>query len=175
MGETRWHGLSLPFSKDELAVYEASRRHRPAGFDWRRCAVLVVDVTQSFLGSRVPTLEACREVRTACGLPGWQAVARIAELLGAARAAGRPVVYTRPAWELEQHLGGTTAGEWRERPTADPIPDAIAPRPEDLVLPKARASAFFGTCLVAHLIRRRVTAASTARRSRTPSRSSSWT
>ena len=157
MRETRWHGLSLPFSDAELVVYETSRRRRSDGFDWGRCAVLVVDVTHSFLGGRVPTLDACREIRTACGLPGWQAVERIGELLAAARAAVRPVVYTRPDWDLERHLGGTTAGEWRERPSVDAIPDSIAPRPEDLVLAKARASAFFGTCLVTHLLRLRVT------------------
>ncbi len=156
MGETRWHGLALPFSDEELAIYETSRRRRVNSFDWGWCAVLIVDVTRAFLGGRLQTLDACRELRTACGLPGWQAVERIAELLAAARLAGRPVVYTRPDWGLEPHVGGTTGGESRERPTVDPIPGSIAPRAEDLVLAKARASAFFGTCLVTHLLRLRV-------------------
>ena len=157
MGETRWHGLTLPFSDSELAVYDAARRAKADAFDWRGCALLVVDVTDSFLGARVPTLEACRRLRTACGLPAWRALDRIVEVLAAARTAGRPVVYTRPAWELERHMGGTTAGEPAEQAAADAIPDSIAPAAHDLVLRKARASAFFGTCLVTYLLRRRVT------------------
>jgi maleamate amidohydrolase len=157
MGEALWHGLRLPFDDSELAVYAAARRARTDAFDWSRSALLVVDVTDSFLGARVPTLEACRRLRTACGLPAWHALERIVELLAAARTAGRPVVYTRPAWELERHMGGTTAGAPTEHEAADPIHESIAPGPQDLVLPKARASAFFGTCLVTHLLRRRVT------------------
>jgi nicotinamidase-related amidase len=157
MGETRWHGLTLPFSDSELAIYDAARRARADAFDWSQSALLVVDVTDSFLGARVSTLDACRQLRTACGLPAWHTLERIAELLAVARAAGRPVVYTRPARELERHMGGATAGEPAEHARADTIPDEIAPAQQDLVLPKARASAFFGTCLVTHLLRRRVT------------------
>lgn len=149
--------LTSPFSDEELAVYAAFRRNRKADIDWTSCAVLVVDVTQAFLGPRLPTLAASKQLRTACGLPGWEALPWIAELLAAGRSARRPIIFTKPDWQVESHLGGTTVGDWPTRPKEeDRIPQAIAPLARELVLMKPRTSAFFATYLQAYLIRKRV-------------------
>ena len=60
MGETRWHGLTPPFSDSELAVYDAARRAKADAFDWSGCALLVVDVTGSFFGTCLVTAQAAR-------------------------------------------------------------------------------------------------------------------
>jgi maleamate amidohydrolase len=79
-------------------------------------------------------------------------------LLDAARAAALPVVYTTSPWR--PHSGDQpfkSAADksplfrpWDER--ACRIDQRIAPRPEDLVLEKENASAFFGTHLAPYLI-----------------------
>src|SRR5438093_9418308 len=99
------------FSEAERAIYQVYRRPRTDAFPWEACALLVVDVTATFLGPRLPPLEASRQLRTACGLPGWQALDHITGLLAAFRSAGRPVAFVKPDWAGEAHFGGTTSGE----------------------------------------------------------------
>ncbi|HZD02531.1 MAG TPA: isochorismatase family protein [Actinomycetes bacterium] len=144
------------FSEEEREIYQRSRRHRDGRFPLAESALLVVDVTHAFLGPRLPTIEACRSVRTACGLPGWEALDRIEVLVRGFRSSGRRVVFTKPDWPEERHFGGTTVGRpdvWAEE---DQIPDRIAPRQDELVLRKPKASAFFATALLTFLNRHAV-------------------
>jgi nicotinamidase-related amidase len=140
----------MVFSEDERQIYELYRRPLRGEFPWRSCALLVVDVTYAFLGGKVPTLEAARSLRTACGLPAWQALGPMSDLIDASRAVGRPVIYTRAY--PEGAVGGATIGaaedgEWNR------IAEEIAPEAGDLIIEKARASAFFGTPLSSYLVR----------------------
>ncbi len=153
MGPSSW--WEDVFTDEECAIYHTYRRTRTEAFPWDACALLVVDVTEAFLGPRLPTIEASRQRRTACGLPGWVALDKIANLLSAFREAGQPVTFVKPDWAAEEYIGGTTSGEPR-RVTVDPIPTAIAPTSRELVIEKPKASAFFGTALLTYLIRRRV-------------------
>lgn len=144
-----WEGILTP---EDRALYERKLYGARQGFG-AHPAVMVVDVTRSFIGSRpMPILEAVNEYPTSCGEIGWAALPKIRTLLDAARGAGVPVVYTRPDDGLRPFAAGTTKREnpeydRPEDPRAQEIPDLIAPQPGDLVIEKAKASAFFCTPL----------------------------
>ncbi len=145
--ERPWEAV---FSDEERQIYEVYRRPDKPELPWESLALLVVDVTNAFLGPKLPTLAAAREVRTACGLPAWQSLGAIRTLLDAFHRARRPVIYTRAYSETQ--LGGATVGA-AESGVGNEIADAIAPTPGDVVIEKARANAFFGTPLASYLIR----------------------
>jgi nicotinamidase-related amidase len=82
-------------------------------------------------------------------------VARIAELIAVFRRKGLPVLYPCVAPKTEHDSGGFGA----KAPGVLGIPARgyefvreIAPQKGDLVLPKAHASAFFGTALASYLV-----------------------
>ena len=85
-------------------------------------------------------------------------VEQTARLLAAARARGVPIVYTTAAFRPKggdqpfKSAADRVEGfrPWDER--ACQIDQRVAPRPEDLVIQKENASAFFGTHLIAYLI-----------------------
>lgn len=141
------------FSDEEKEIYARYRRPRRAAFSVDAAALLVIDVTYAFLGPRLPTRQAVEQQRTACGQPGWDAVERMQPVLTRARALGWPVIFTRSA--PEQHFGGATIGATEVRQD-DAIVAELAPAPSELVLEKARASAFYGTPLVSYLVARGV-------------------
>jgi len=119
----------------------------------RRPVVLVVDVVRAFLGEQDLTPEQSRaRWPLSCGA-GWAAVPRIEALLTAARATDAAVVYTTGD---DRALGGATRASVDRRtprPDAQQIPPGLAPQPGEVVLPKSRPSAFFGTPLSALLVR----------------------
>ncbi len=141
----------------DRAVYEAAgygRRVVPGS----RPMLLVIDVTYGFVGrAREPILDAVKRYPNACGEAAWDAVEAIADLLPAARALGRPVVYSAGF----SALGIPGVGLWAEKhPRASDAPaDAndivarIAPEANDLVLMKTKPSLFHGTPLVDLLVR----------------------
>ena len=151
-----WDGI-IP--EADLAVYRAGGFGRPTGLG-KRPALLVIDVQYRTVGSAPkPILEAIQEYPTACGDIGWRAVGRIAELIAAFRTKGLPVLYPCVAPKSEHDAAGFGA----KAPGVLTIPARgyefvreIAPQEGDLVLPKAHASAFFGTSLASHLVRLRV-------------------
>jgi nicotinamidase-related amidase len=117
-----------------------------------RPALLIIDVVRAFVGSRpMPILEAIEEYPTSCGERGWEALPRIRALLDAGRRAGVPVVYTRGADFLRPFAASTTKSENPEAQYTDDhaqdFPEQTAPLANDLIIDKAKASAFFGTPL----------------------------
>lgn len=149
---TRW--WQEPFA-GEAGVAYASFAHRQEPGE--RPAVMVIDVVRSFVGS--PGLDlaaAIEEWPTACGPAAQAALPAIAALLGAARAAGVPIVHLRPAGPAARLLGPTVKNELvgefvNGRPGAvDFVPEA-APRDGELVVAKPRASAFFNTAVATYL------------------------
>jgi maleamate amidohydrolase len=116
--------------------------HGRAGFGLRP-ALLVIDVNVGFTDPESPL---------ACGLEG--VVVAIQRLLGEARAAGLPVVYTTVSYDEGDRLAAAAfidkipalltleaGSRWVE------IDPRIAPLPDEPVLNKLFASAFFGTPL----------------------------
>jgi len=140
--------------REEREVYEK------AGFGQRqsfgeRPALLVIDCTLAFIGSRQhrTVKDAVDEFRTACGPAGWVALETIASLLALFRERGWPVVFTRLDLNEQRAGGGATKAARLMDPKGNEIPDEIKPLPEEWVLEKCKASAFFGTPLVTHLVR----------------------
>ena len=116
-----------------------------------RPALIVVDAVKGYTDPAAPIY---------AGVEG--AIPVIARLLDAARSAAIPVIYTVVSYRPDGADGGLF---WKKLPAlrafvqGSPfaaIPDAIAPRPDELVLTKRYASAFFGTTLASDLAARKV-------------------
>jgi maleamate amidohydrolase len=147
------------FLGDEREAYEGTHKgqSQPPG---QRPALLVIDVTRAFCGEPGQTLaESIREWPTSCGSAAWEAMPWIARLIASARESGVPVLYTTAQPGADRLYGGTVKGEsgamaspmaW---PGAQDIPKEIAPREDELVLAKPKASAFFCSPLLMHLHR----------------------
>lgn len=144
--------------ESDLAVFEAAGYGGEVSLG-SRPALLIVDVTYAFTGSRpVPIMEAIRECRTACGELAWAAVEQIRQLRETAHAAGVPVFYTRA--RQVQDLDGL--GQWAAKSSraaedvgsalASSIVAELAPCRGDYVLEKSKPSAFFGTDLLSLLV-----------------------
>lgn len=128
----------------------------PKGFGTRP-AVIVVDDYYAALGTvREPILESVRTWPASCGLEGWEAIDRTAELLEAARRAGVPIAYVHGIVEAPgpwnpAAKGSVFALSPEQQEMAYQIVKEVEPQPGDLVLPKTAASAFAGTPLAFHL------------------------
>jgi len=113
--------------------------------------VLAIDLyNKAYQGGPLAVREANRRFPGSCGEHAWMALEPTQQLLAAARAAGVPVIYsTRHA-----ETGGvrsTYRRMGREAEELYHIKEELAPQPGELVVYKERASAFFGTALIAHL------------------------
>lgn len=121
-----------------------------------KCALVVVDVTLGFCGREGLSLEqATLEFPTACGPASWEAMPRIARLIGLFRDASLPIVYTYPDTDSQGFTGSVGKSQranWPPRHYND-FPDAILPRHDEWVMGKAKASGFFQTPLPQYLTR----------------------
>ncbi len=148
MSERTWEKV-IPES--DRALYARMGLGRPFGAG-RKPAVVVIDVQVRTLGDQpLPLPEAIEQWPVSCGLAGWHAVEAIAKVLETARQHTVPVIYTK----VERASVTEVAHAQSAFPVSDrgqEIVPRIAPRPEDLVLVKKRASAFFGTPLLSSLI-----------------------
>lgn len=148
------HDWLEPFDAEEREVYARYKRSSAATFPWNQSCLLVVDVTEAFVGPQLPILEATRETRTACGLAAWEALPYLRRLIDTYRSNGCPVAFAKPNWDEEAWAGGTTTGTSRNLKTEiDRIPSMLAPRPSEPIFLKPRASAFFATSLLTYLVR----------------------
>jgi maleamate amidohydrolase len=126
--------------------------------DRRRTALIAYDICRRALA---PT-DATRRAAMRPVLDAW------ARLIGLARVAGVPVIYTTPVSRADGAdvvlLPTDLAAETGVSPLTNAIegtadagfPDEIAPRPEDYVFLKRRPSAFYGTGIaeLLHMLRR---------------------
>ncbi len=118
-------------------------------------ALLAIDLYElAYQGGPQPVAEVAKTYPSSCGEYAWNAIEPTKRLLRAARAAGLPVFYstadTRP-----DNGGNVVRATKRRSASTDPALYAIRPeflpQPADVVIPKMRASAFFGTPLIALL------------------------
>ena len=122
-----------------------------------RPALLIVDMTLSFVDSAYPT---------GWSPTGWPAVRSAARLLEAARSNDVPVYFSKAFPEADHVPIRGQQGLWKksQSQTANPgqtpgdvIVDELKPRPGEIVIHKQRKpSAFFGTTLATDLIADRV-------------------
>ena len=133
---------------DTLQIYQAYRRKVHVGAN---PAVLAIDLyNKAYLGGDRPVIEVDSEFSGSCGENAWRALPHTQKLFAAARRAGVPVIYST------RHVdtGGVQSTNRNLADLADDIYDIkaeLAPEPGELVIYKERASAFFGTPLIAHL------------------------
>lgn len=145
-----------------IITEEEERRYQSAGFGGVggfgiRPALLIIDVQYRTVGTtRQPYWDAIKEYPTSCGDFGWQAVDRIAPLLGMFRAKRFPVLYPYVAPKNASTDGGRLAEKVPSIMGIDArgydFVDEVAPVTGDVLLPKKHPSAFFGTPLTSHLI-----------------------
>jgi maleamate amidohydrolase len=140
------------------------RTYRSGGFlsglaAGARPALVVIDCTWSFCGSQGLTLEqAIEEFHTACGPAAWDALPRIATLIDLFRARGLPIVFTHSDVRDTPFTGKATKSRRppSTKPHAEDFPPPVTPLPDEWVLAKTKASAFFGTPLTTWLVREQV-------------------
>lgn len=124
-----------------------------AGFGGRltfgqRPALLVIDVVEAYLKP---------DSSLYLGPTGAEAVASFERLIAACRAKSIPVIYTQVVYGAEGRDGGLfyqKVPALRAFDAGSPlgaIPASIAPQPQDVVVTKQYASAFFGTSLASTL------------------------
>jgi nicotinamidase-related amidase len=120
--------------------------------------LVAIDCQYNYIGADEPVDEQQDRWPAGGGEGAWDAVRTIATLLGTARQAGVPILYTRNVQKrtvrFDSFVGKST---WDKRTTLDEaegskIVDEIAPREGDLVLDKSYASAFYGTPLLTYLV-----------------------
>ena len=133
---------------ETLQIYQAYRRKLHVG---NNPAVLAIDLyNKAYLGGNRPVVEVDREFSGSCGENAWRALSPTQKLFAAARRAGVPVIYsTRHVDTGGVHSTNRNLG--RLGSDIYDIKDELAPQPGELVIYKERASAFFGTPLIAHL------------------------
>lgn len=143
------------FPEVERAAY-ANMEQGVTTFRGVRPALLVVDVVRAFVGRPGLTLEeSTKEWVTSCGPTAWEAMPHIQRILHEFRRRNLPICYTTGQPGAATKYGGTNKAEIiamnspMDLPGAQDIPDEIRPSCDELVLAKPKASAFFGTALVA--------------------------
>jgi nicotinamidase-related amidase len=152
---------------ERLLSDDDRRRVAAAGFGQRSGfgrtpALLVIDVQNYMVAA---PLGSPHSYPSACGAAAERALRPLAMLIAEAHARAVPVIYTRNEYRRD----GTDIGVYRRKrgmPATEGwclagsegarIHEAVAPAVADIVLPKTRPSAFFGTPLFALLTERAV-------------------
>ena len=153
--------MTKPQIVDELtrARYQAAGFGNPIGLGTRP-ALLIIDVQYRTVGTTpLPFDQAVEEFTTSCGEIAWDAVGNIAELLALFRARRWPVLYPHvaPKKSFDQGaLGAKVPGIMHVPERGYEFPAEVAPREDDVLLPKRHPSAFFGTPLASYLVQRGV-------------------
>ena len=142
---------------EELLTDEMRKVYAPyqrATYVGSHAAILAIDLYQQvFEGGPVPVVEAAERFPSSCGLYAWNALKPLQRLLKVGRSAKVPIIYTTgPPTSSGLAATNRTSGRTK-RPDAYTIMPQLSPTSVDLVIMKERASAFFGTALIAHLIR----------------------
>lgn len=147
-----WDGI---ISEDEQRAYRAAGFGRTQGMGTRP-ALIIIDIQYRTIGTQPkPFWEAVKEFPTSCGEVGWAAMRNVVPLLECFRRKGFPVLYPHVAPKMS-YDGGRLAEKVPAIMTIPAkgyeFPTEIAPRPNEILLPKKHPSAFFGTALASYLI-----------------------
>ena len=137
--------------------YEQFRGNKDLG---GRPALVVVDVNYAFTGLQAePILDSIKTFLTSCGERAWKVIPRLQALIGTARRAGIPIVYSTgidrevrgAGWANRARKAGLleplTEAEFEKRKLGNRIVKEIEPQSGDTVIRKIGPSVFFGTPL----------------------------
>ncbi len=149
---TPWQGV---ISAEEERAYDAAGFGRPTGIG-KRPALLIIDVQYRTVGTKpLPYFEAIKEFSTSCGDVAWAAVPNIKRILDVFRERDWPVMYPyvspKQSFDMGRLSDKVPAIMGIEAKGYEFVAE-IAPRPQDILLPKKHPSAFFGTPLASYLI-----------------------
>ena len=138
---------------DTIEIYRAYRRKTHVGDN---PAVLAIDLyNKAYLGGNRPVREVDREFSGSCGEHAWKALPPTQKLFAAARRAQVPILYTTRHVDTDG-VQSTHRNIVRGRDDVYEIKAELAPEPDEVVIYKERASAFFGTPLIARLQQQRI-------------------
>jgi nicotinamidase-related amidase len=138
---------------DTIQIYQAYRRQVYVGDN---PAILAIDLyNKAYRGGDRPVKEVDPEFSGSCGEHAWKAMAPTQALFAAARRAGVSIIYTTRRVDTGG-VHSTNRNIGREADDTYDIKAELAPAPGELVIYKERASAFFGTPLIAHLQQKRI-------------------
>lgn len=139
-------------------VIEKSRYGQPRGFG-KKPLLLVIDAQPNYVGADKPIEEQLDEWPAGGGQNAWAGVSRILSLRDAAREAGIPIFYTRHVQNATSKFDSFATKTKRDQtkfvdgnPAAELLPE-VQPLPDEMVIPKSYASAFYGTPLQSYLIK----------------------
>ncbi len=135
-------------------IYAAYARERRIG---ARSALLAIDLYNIvFEGGSHPPEELVDRYPSSCGKYAWDAIPAIQRLLALAREAKLPIAYSTSESRADAYPAGWATMRGGKRPDSSKfeIFEAFTPKPEDLVVRKQRASAFYGSPLAAFLVQR---------------------
>jgi maleamate amidohydrolase len=139
-------------SPDILEIYSHYERTTLVG---PSPALIAIDLYElSYQGGAKPVIELAKTYPSSCGENAFAAIEPTKKLFAAARGAALPIFYTTIDTRPDSLPGVVSATKRRSVPKDHAlyaIKAEFKPLPGDVVITKQRASAFFGTPLVAHL------------------------
>jgi nicotinamidase-related amidase len=146
-----WRDLIPQQTLDLYAQYERDLHVGP------NPALLVVDLYElAYQGGPREIPEIAADYPSSCGINAHNAIPDTQRLLSAARGAGVPVFYSTSEIRSDSRLDRVRATNRRsgaERTEADyAIRPELAPASGEVLIRKQRASVFYGTPLLAHLV-----------------------
>ena len=139
----------------EQDAYRAAGFGKKSGYG-KSPALLIIDVQYRTTGTKpMEFWESIKEFPTSCGSVAWDAVKNIEQLLKLFRNKNWPIIYPHVA-PKKNYDAGTLAAKI---PNIMNIPEngyefvkSIAPKENDILVPKRHPSAFFGTSLASYLV-----------------------
>ncbi len=140
------------FDTEDRTVLSAYARTRPP-YAGSRPALVVIDVTEAFVGPNLPVSRAQQSSRQACGERAWAALPQVGNILETFRRLGHPIIFTVPD-QAQRWVGAATRGSTSNDEISDvAFVDHIRPRGNEVTITKTKASIFFGTPLLSGLIK----------------------
>ena len=144
-----WKDVVNPDVLDVYAHYERETFVGPSP------ALLAIDLYElAYQGGAKPVAEVAKLYPSSCGEYAWAAIEPTRRLFAAARTAALPIFYStadvRPSCQ-PRNIAATKRRNVPLAPEVYEIKAEFKPQPNDVLITKQRASAFYGTPLLAHL------------------------
>jgi nicotinamidase-related amidase len=141
-----WKGL---FSDELLEQSSIYCRETHVG---ERPGLLLVDLYKFvYDGGNRPVHEIEKEYSLTCGEYAWNAIEPTKRLIAAARAANIPIIYSTRHVDTGEIVSTKSVVRRKRAPDAYDIWPDFAPQANDTIIYKERASAFYGTPMIARL------------------------
>jgi nicotinamidase-related amidase len=151
----QWDDLLTDIDK---VVIERSHYGQPRGLG-KKPLLLIIDLQPNYVGADKPIEEQLDEWPSGGGQTAWVGAKKVLSLRDAARVAKVPIFYTRNVQNATSKFDSFAAKTKRDQtkyingnPAADLLPE-VQPLPDEMVIPKSYASAFYGTPLQSYLVK----------------------